>query len=61
LDHNVIKKENLHRTLGATRAMIGVNKVAALAPVTRDIATADRLRAHRGLGDHGSGLTSLKD
>jgi hypothetical protein len=62
-DRDDIKKENLHRTFGATRAMIGTNKVVALAGTIRDIATADPFLFEPidEWATTPAGITSLKD
>lgn len=62
-DMDTIKKENLHRTLGATKEDIGSNKVQALARTIRAVATAApfELLPFDGKGTSVGGLTKLKD
>jgi hypothetical protein len=62
-DRDTIKKENLHRTLAATRSMIGMNKVAALSQTVRDVATADPFvfEAIEDWATTEAGITKLKD
>jgi hypothetical protein len=62
-DKDIIKKENLHRMLGATKNMIGKLKVEALAPVIRAIATADPFEFEPipTWGTTVEGLNGLKD
>ena len=62
-DKDVVKKDNLHRTLGATAAMIGKPKVLALAELARAVATAQPfvLNPHAEWGTSASGLKALKD
>jgi molybdopterin-synthase adenylyltransferase len=62
-DKDIVKKENLHRTLGATRQMLGSPKVEALAGVARLVATAEPFEIEPivGWGTSAEGLRGLKD
>jgi len=62
-DGDTIKKENLHRTLGATKGMLGQNKAKALAAVLRDAATAApfEIEAFDSAGTSADGLCGLRD
>ena len=57
------KKENLHRTLGATKSMLGQNEAEALAAVARLVATAEpyEIEAFPIWGTSEKGLRGLKD
>jgi molybdopterin-synthase adenylyltransferase len=62
-DHDVVKKENLHRTIGATLDMVGQNKAISLAEVAKVHSTASPSEVE-GIGDWGTteeGLRQLKD
>lgn len=58
-DGDLIKKENLHRTLGATKEMKGVNKAHALAEYAREIATAEPFEV-LPLADWGTSANALR-
>lgn len=62
-DKDIIKKENLHRTMSATKAMLGQNKAKALAEVARLVATAEpfEIEAFPIWGTSEEGLRGLKD
>lgn len=62
-DKDKIKKENLHRTLGATRDMIGHYKVEALAGIARAVATAEPFdfESIQNWATSAEGLKALKD
>jgi len=62
-DIDTMKKENLHRTLGATKDTIGSNNVEAIAPTIRAIATATPfdLMPFDSSGTSTAGLIKLKD
>jgi hypothetical protein len=62
-DKDKIKKENLHRMLGARRDMVGQYKVEALAEVARGVATAEPfdIEPIAAWGTSAEGLKSLKD
>ena len=62
-DKDIIKKENLHRMLGATKAMVGSSKVEGLATPTRAVATADPFEYEPVTiwGTTSEGLIGLKD
>jgi len=62
-DKDVLKKDNLHRTLGAKRSMVGLPKVKVLSEYAVTVATADPIDI-QGIQDWGTsneGLRGLKD
>lgn len=62
-DKDIVKKENLHRMLGATRDQIGINKMEALGVLVRNVATAQPfdLQEHPQWGTTNEALRQLKD
>jgi hypothetical protein len=62
-DKDVVKKENLNRTLGATKRAIGRFKVQALAPLIRSAASASPFKFDpiTTWGTTKAALSSLKD
>lgn len=62
-DRDVVRKENLHRLLGARSAMVGRPKAMALAELAREVATARpfSLVPHKEWGTSKAGIQRLKD
>lgn len=62
-DKDVIKKENLHRMLGATETMLGQNKALALTEAAKLVATAEpsEIKGIPIWGTSEEGLRGLKD
>jgi hypothetical protein len=62
-DGDVVKKENLHRTLGSTRAKIGSNKAVALREILEAAATAEPFiyEPNHTWATTADGLARLKD